>query len=369
MNLNIPIVFAIDNDYVKQLTTVICSILKCKSKDTHFSFFVLNRNIYEEKQKIVERFVYSNDSSSSIEFININDYINGIDIEKYMSRRNNYNYISIETFFRFFIPDIFNKYEKIIYLDADILVFEDLKKLYDIDINNFYAGVIIDAFQYYHLENNTKPSDDNYINYHEYYKRKLNKKNLMYFNAGVLLFNIKEMIKDNLVSKLWDFTFKQSPLELQDQDVLNSVLESKVRYISYKWNVLKDTHFLANQCRNPDMRQTFIEAYANPYILHYVGQNKPWYFSTKQTYNYSFIYDWWKFYKKTPFFSSKDEVILTKIKQWNERTNKLNIICLSFFNFTILSISLDRAKLRITVFNFIKTNLRLYKHQQISIGG
>ena len=62
-------------------------------------------------------------------------------------------------------------------------------------------------------------------------------------------------------------------------------------------------------------------------------------------------------------------MILTKIKQWNERTNKLNIICLSFFNFTILSISLDRAKLRITVFNFIKTNLRLYKHQQISIGG
>ena len=40
----------------------------------------------------------------------------------------------------FFIPDVFKKYEKIIYLDCDILVLRDLKDLYFFDFTTSIAA-------------------------------------------------------------------------------------------------------------------------------------------------------------------------------------------------------------------------------------
>lgn len=297
----IPVVFSINNGYVKQLATVIMSILK--NSNAKFEFNVLHRDITCDNIKKLESMLktYSN---AEIRFYNISDYLKNQNLEKFMSRRKDYNYISIETYFRFFIPDIFNQYDKVIYLDSDILVFSDLFDLYNIDLKNNYLGAIQDTFLELAVDNpKIKTSLHPKFSYSEYFKKYLHKKNNKYFNAGILLFNVKKMREDNITLKLFEFALKNSPLEFQDQCVLNAVLENSTTYIDYRWNILKDLKSYINLF-SKKKKIIFEEYYKNPYIFHYVWHNKPW--LIHDDYNYSFVNEWWKHYKMTPFLDKKD---------------------------------------------------------------
>ena len=368
MKTNIPIVFTIDNSYVKQLSTVICSILFNKKEDTHYDFFVLNKDIHKENMDALLNFICEVDSKSSLCFMNIRDYgcCSDLEFEKYMSRRDRYSYISIETYFRYFILKIFKQYRKIIYLDSDVLVLSDLEELYDINLDGYYAGVVEDITQKYLISNKgMKPVDKEYSSYEEYYAKKLKKDSCLYFNAGVLLLNIQELNKDNIFDKLWDFTIKESPLELQDQDVLNSVLEPKIKYLDYKWNVPKDINSFINNydaINNLDLREAFIK----PAIVHFVGSNKPWIFSLKENYSYLFIQEWWNFYMKSPFFDKKELEILNLIYKYRHKES-YKILCVMFMNFNVFSFLIVKNKVKIIFFNIIKLSFKIYKSNIISI--
>lgn len=309
----IPVVFSINNGYVKQLATVIMSILK--NSNSKFDFNVLHRDITCDNMKKLESMLKKYDNAE-IKFYNISDYLKNQDLESFMSRRKDYNYISIETYFRFFIPDIFKQYDKVIYLDSDIIVFTDLFNLYNIDLKDNYLGAIQDTFLELAVNNHKiKTSLHPQMSYSEYFKKHLYKQNNKYFNAGILLFNVKKMREDNITLKLFDFALKNSPLEFQDQCVLNAVLEKSTTYIDYRWNVLKDLKSYINLFPQ-DKKNIFEQIYKKPYIFHYVWHNKPW--LIHDDYNYSFITKWWKYYKMTPFFNKKDsetfKIISKRIK-------------------------------------------------------
>lgn len=309
----VPVVFSINNGYVKQLATVIMSILK--NSNSKFDFNVLHRDITCDNMKKLESMLKKYDNAE-IKFYNISDYLKNQDLESFMSRRKDYNYISIETYFRFFIPDIFKQYDKVIYLDSDIIVFTDLFNLYNIDLKDNYLGAIQDTFLELAVNNHKiKTSLHPQMSYSEYFKKHLYKQNNKYFNAGILLFNVKKMREANITLKLFDFALKNSPLEFQDQCVLNAVLEKSTTYIDYRWNVLKDLKSYINLFPQ-DKKNIFEQIYKKPYIFHYVWHNKPW--LIHDDYNYSFITEWWKYYKMTPFFNKKDsetfKIISKKIK-------------------------------------------------------
>lgn len=366
MKTNIPIVFTIDNSYVKQLSTVISSIICNKKPDTHYDFFVLNKDIQKKNKDILLNFVDRLDNNSSLCFVEIKDYLADLDLEKYMARRENYSYISIETYFRFFILKIFQQYRKIIYLDSDILVLSDLSELYDVSLDGYYAGVVEDITQKYLICNkNIKPVDRRYTSYEEYYTKKLKKATLLYFNAGVLLLNLYELNKDNIFDKLWKFTINESPFELQDQDVLNSVLEPKIKYLDNKWNVPKDINSLINKSNtifNFDSRDILIK----PAIIHYIGSNKPWIFYLKDNYSYSFIQEWWNFYMKSPFFDERELKILNLIYKHRYKES-YKILCITFMNFNILSFLIVKNRLKLNFFNIIKPSIKIFRAKKLSI--
>lgn len=133
----IPVVFSIDNEYVKQLAAVIKSILDNSDRD--FEFNVLSRFISAENKEKLRSIALN------FNFFDISAFIKNLPIEKYMYNKD-WNYISIETYFRFFIPRIFDQYDKIIYLDADILVLDDLSMLYNENIDGCYAGAVQDLY-------------------------------------------------------------------------------------------------------------------------------------------------------------------------------------------------------------------------------
>ena len=312
--MNIPIVFAINNLYIKQVATVITSILKNGSKNNRYEIFIMHTDIADKNQKLLKDYVKTF-QNGKIEFIDMNSFIKNADLESLMSRRKNYTYISPETYFRFYIPEIFKNHDKIIYLDADIIVMKDVALLYNEDITEYYCGAIQDSFMTSHVMN-YKRTTSQYpdLTYAQYLRNVLGMKDYKYFNAGVLLLNLNKMREENISQKLWQFAQDKSPLEFQDQDVLNAILESKVKYVDELWNCLKG----------------FINT-KSPYIAHFVGPEKPWIYDSKYSYNYSYINEWWKYYELTPCLDKKDLELKQQIQKKHRKYIWINLFQFLFY--------------------------------------
>ena len=130
----IPLVFAVDNNYAPFLCVALKSILDKASADYFYSIYVLNTGI---SQKNIRRLKVYNTQRSSIEFVDVSDRLNSIGYKLHLR-----DYYTNTIYYRFFIPALFPQYEKILYLDCDIILNEDISKLYNVNLDeNILAAV------------------------------------------------------------------------------------------------------------------------------------------------------------------------------------------------------------------------------------
>ncbi|EAH9643737.1 hypothetical protein EYX07_08875, partial [Campylobacter jejuni] len=131
---------------------------------------------------------------------------------------NIHKHISIATYYRFFIPSLFVNFEKVIYLDSDMLINSDISKLYDIDMNDFkllaVKDIIVNLAHAKHKEIWEKKIVDSC-------KKCGIKDCSKYFNAGVLVFNMNKIsFKDTIAC--FKMLKKIKDPYLNDQDILNA---------------------------------------------------------------------------------------------------------------------------------------------------
>ncbi|OCG03285.1 hypothetical protein A9G12_09925 [Gilliamella sp. wkB112] len=161
-------------------------------------------------------------------------------------------YLSAMSCVRFIIPDILkNKTDKLLYIDSDILCLNPINSLYDTELGDNIAGVI--------------PDDDGMQSLiKDLYT--INYKN--YFNAGVLLINVKKWVKNNITELCMNTINNGKVYRFADQDVLNILLENNTRLLPIKYNT--KIH-ITTSCKE--------EKEIAPYtvLLHYVTGHKPWY--------------------------------------------------------------------------------------------
>lgn len=134
-------------------------------------------------------------------------------------------YYSVGTFFRLYVLDVLSlDIDKIICLDADVVVHLDIKNLWDIP---FYDNAII-AVQDMHIQEMNHPLCEKNI---------LLKKH--YFNAGVLVLNCKKIRKEyNLLKESIAFLRENyDDICCADQDALNYLFNTRCNYISNKYNL------------------------------------------------------------------------------------------------------------------------------------
>ena len=168
-----PIVFAINESYYKQLETVIVSILE--NSQSNFEFIVLSKGLPEFCKDAIGKTISLYGDRSSARFIDLSK-VKNINIESLMSRRDDYCYISVETFYRFYIPSLLPEYDKVIYLDADILFFDDLQNLYKIDVDQVYVGAVKDTYVTSIVGQNKKSETRPKISFRDYLATVLNVK-------------------------------------------------------------------------------------------------------------------------------------------------------------------------------------------------
>ena len=113
-----------------------------------------------------------------------------------------------------------NKLDRIIYLDGDIIVQEDLEELYNCNIGDNYIGAV---------------KDTNGIDY-DFFGKKIYK----YFNSGVMIMNLEKMRRDKISKKLLEYR-KCGYNKLMDQDTFNFVVKDAVTLLPFKFNTQMNT--------------------------------------------------------------------------------------------------------------------------------
>ena len=119
----IPIFFATDDAYFPYLTVTLASIESHASDEYIYDVKILTAKLSEENVKTAE----------SLDFPHISVSVVNVD-DKMKKMRSNItkrlrDYYSESIFYRVFIPHLFPKLDKAIYLDCDIVLNDDIAKV------------------------------------------------------------------------------------------------------------------------------------------------------------------------------------------------------------------------------------------------
>ena len=268
MSNQINIVFASDDNYAQHIAVVIASIM-AKTKE-EVCFYVINDNISKNKiEKLRDTAVAF---KAEIEFISVpeakfsNVYLSG--------------HVSKAAYFRLALADILpNDIEKVIYLDVDLLVYDDIKKLWKIDLENLPLAAVPD----YGIMASGRLC-----------KQKADVIGLpigeKYFNSGVLIINLKEWRKEDYTKQILEI-INSNHFPHHDQDALNKLFMHRWKELELRWNVIPPVFYLFNKVMfNKKMRNSALEAKSNIAILHYAGSYKPWQFKMYNGFNDKYYY-------------------------------------------------------------------------------
>ena len=291
----VPVVFAADDNYVPQLGTTIYSAMANASKDRHYDVVVLQRNIAWDKQERLRAFFQQFDNMT-LRFINVDRLISGVNLTT------NNAHISVETYYRFLIQQVLPFYDKVLYLDSDIIINGDIAELYDTELGENLLAAVHDIDFLGNL--NVKHGErmdyaKQVLRMHDPYD---------YFQAGVLVLNTKAM-REHYTLKQW-LTYASNPEYIyNDQDVLNAHCEGKVTFLDWSWNVMHDCAGRVSDVFSlapNDAYDAYMESRSHPKIIHYAGFIKPW---TDLDCDFASIY--WRYARETPFY----ERLLKKVVQ------------------------------------------------------
>ncbi len=279
MSNQINIVFASDDNYAQHIAVVIASIM-AKTKE-EVCFYVINDNISKNK---IEKLKNTADTfKAQIEFITVSEdkFIN-----VYLS-----GHVSKAAYFRLALADILpNDIEKVIYLDVDLLVFDDINKLWQIDLKNLPLAAVPD----YGIMASVRLCKQ--------------KKQVIglpvgekYFNSGVLVVNLKEWRKEDYTKQILEI-INNNQLPHHDQDALNKLFMHKWKELELRWNVIPPIYYLFNKVVfNKKLRNSALKAKSDIAILHYAGSYKPWQFKMYNGFNDKYYY----FFALTAFKNEK----------------------------------------------------------------
>ena len=273
MNREIPIFFTINDDYAPFLAVALNSAIKNCNKNRSYRAIVLHQGLNPtntQKLKALET------ENFKIEITPMKANFESLDDR--MSNRLRCDYFTLTIYFRLFIPAMFPQYDKGIYIDSDVVLTDDIAKLFDTDIGDNFIGAcsdlsIADIPELVHYTEDAVGV----------------KQHKDYINSGVLLMNLKKLreygLEEHFLNLLNTYHFDSIA---PDQDYLNAMCNGKIHYLDNAWDTMpNDAH--------PPLEKT--------YLIHYNLFSKPWCYDGVQ-----YEQEFWQY--------AKDSGYLQEIKEY-----------------------------------------------------
>ena len=265
----IPVVFATDANYLPYLAVTIQSLIDNSSSKNKYDIIILESDISKPlKNQVLE--MNKNHKNISIRFYNIKETTSKYDLK-------NCSYYTDAIYYRIFMPYIMRQYDKMIYLDCDLVIETDIANLFSTDIKDNYLAAVRDIGMiiYKYNDSNLQYLPANYFNAA---LKDVNVDN--YFNSGVLIMNLSKFRKDFELDFLIEQTNKKEFL-YPDQDGLNNLCKDKTLLLNISWNTppfnmgARSQDYI-DRYLPKEIKEEYYEARKKPNIIHYNMLEKPW---------------------------------------------------------------------------------------------
>lgn len=251
----IPLVMATNEAYLPYLKVALHSISKTLCPDAVCIVYVLHRGLDNQVTHALE---------TELGYKNLHIYC--VDLSGVVNLENAFcrGHYSADMYLRLWIPELFDVYPKIIYLDCDLIVRRNIKNLFDTDLLDCdIAGV----------------RDFNNSEHRGYVRNQLGLEDDQYINSGVLIFNTRQLRKKKFRNQCLSTLGHHEQLSCPDQDVINIVCAGNIMLLDSGWNYLWCYGF-SQYCNPPDgsawFEEDFADSKAKKYIIHYCSAFKPW---------------------------------------------------------------------------------------------
>ncbi len=289
--------FIFDDGFVQAASVAISSLIVNKQDDTDYHIYILTPGLNSESKSIIQQFEDA-PWNSSVEILEVStDKYESI----YTQFDGNTGAGSITALLKFDIPQVVSE-DKVLYLDADILVKKDLSDLFNVDLTDYVAAVVKDSGKIY-SNGGLREQIENY------------------FNSGVMLLNLEMMRNEGFTERLIEAKISLNNINLVDQDAFNLAFQDRVTVVPNRFNCLWIN--LVNSAGKFTMNQLnefygtnyscLWELEDDAYIIHFASKEKPWKYTDTP---YSFI--WNGYYSRSPcahiplnrtvFFSEKSPI-------------------------------------------------------------
>jgi lipopolysaccharide biosynthesis glycosyltransferase len=178
------------------------------------------------------------------------------------------------------IPD---SIDKVIYLDSDVLVKQDLSELWNVDVGDHYCAAatdiacpFVDARSADRRYRNALPYLATLSPIRNWQRLGLNGSD-RYFNSGVMVLNLRrwreERIEESLLTCLRE---NNRYVWCWDQYALNVVFAGQWRELSARWNQGVHVFEYPDESCSPIDVHEFVKMRDDPAIIHFTTEFKPW---------------------------------------------------------------------------------------------
>ncbi len=270
----IPVVLATDTNYAPFAAAVIRSVFDNRSDDCFYNIYVL----YDDTltHNMFELLVSLSCEDMAVRLINVSDCFSEDTL--YLS-----GHYSMQMYYRWLIPELFKHYDKVLYLDCDISLLDDVAELYNTDIGNACLGMV---------PNTVRTSFKNYV------ENVLELDVDEYYNSGVILFNTKIFTEKGIKNKCLDFINRDRDLLCPDQDAVNVCCRGNIFRLPDEWNFqwhhmipgVETGGFVSDHKKRYDRMIK-----KGPKIIHYTSYKKPW---NEPDIRFADVF--WRFFREVP---------------------------------------------------------------------
>ena len=266
------IIYTLNDKFVPQVAACICSVCENNKEMNNINFFVISQGITSQNKNKLKQLVEK--YNRNIQIIELGHTEKYFDFEFDTSGWN--SIVLARLIIDKLLPSDINK---VLYLDGDTIVRGSLKELWDINLEDYVLAA------------SAEPTQDR--------KRRisLGLEYKLYYNAGVLLINLKKWRKINAEKIILDY-YKQHAGKLfaNDQDAINGSLNDYIYTLSPKYNFYNifyqyNYNFLKKLAEPAKYitKDVYDDAVKNPIIIHYLGEERPWRIGNTHKYKNDYI--------------------------------------------------------------------------------
>lgn len=255
------VAYGADDNYAKFLGISMTSLFQTNEVFDKIDVFVMDCEISDlNKEKLIS---IAEEYNRSIYFIDMKKHISELDLKMGVRK------ISIASYARLFLSSVIpEEYGRVLYLDCDTIIMDELTNLWNTDLDGFMIAGVQDTVDKYFLSKIGLTQDDFYV------------------NSGIMLINLSVWRSGKLKQSFIDFIKKYNGnVPHHDQGTINAVCNKSKRILSPRYNVTSNIYsFSAKTIKRIYYMNSYYhqvelnEAKKRPVIIHFTTGlvGRPW---------------------------------------------------------------------------------------------